>query len=1035
MPRQAKLFVISLGVFYFTSALHHADAADQGPTRQRPSWTTSRLKGSPDPPPEFRVERAFPNLQFEMPLLAIHAPGTKRLFVAERFGKVYSFRDEPDVPQPDLFIDFREALPQLTPHPHAAGLGSVYGLVFPADFPANPICYICYTLKAAGKRPNEPLEDGTRLSRFRVLDPSGVPRVDVESEEVLLTWPAGGHNGGCLKFGPDGYLYVSAGDAASPNPPDPRRAGQDLTNVLSSIMRIDVSRAGKDRPYAIPSDNPFLGQKNVRPEIWAYGFRNPWRMNFDPFTGDLFVGDVGWEAYEMVHRVVSAGNYGWSIKEGPQVVLPETPRGPTPILPAAIAYPHSVGASVTGGYVYRGKRFPELRGAYIYGDYETRRIWAARFDGDKLASNVDLVPPSVRIVSFGEDSAGEILMLDFDEGALYRFERNHGVSTQTSFPRLLSETGLFADTARHELESGVLPFSVNVSRWEDGTFAERFVAIPGDASIEILPQFKRKTGSTLRRLMDFPLDSVLGRTVYTRDTAWGEPRRVETQVLHFNGENFRGYTYAWNTGQTDAALVPATGETAAITSTIDAQPVAVKHRFFGRNECLRCHNPWVGHALAFTLPQLNRVESEPSLNTSSETATGDVRLFAEMSPFNQLHRFIEMGLFEGDLPRFERGITSDKRALPLADLNKQAYLLTQSEASDSSFVRSSSDTNLAARSYLHVNCAHCHQRGAGGTATIDLRFEISRESMQLVGRRPAQGTFNIANPQLVAVGDPYRSVLFYRMAKIGRGRMPHIGSEHVDEKGLRLMRQWIEQQPIGLDRKQLISRIHNEQTRSDAISEALAATSTALWLSNAIAEGPESHSHGIMGEVRNEIIAAAVKRSEPEIRDLFERFLPPEQRTRRLGTDIKPEAILALTGDADRGRKLFFDTAGVQCKTCHQINNQGGKIGPALDQSGKPLRRDQLLESILEPSKSIDPKYVSWLVQTTEGKVLTGLLAERTKQAVVLVDATNNRTRIPTEDIEELLPQERSIMPDLLLRDMTAAQVADLLAYLESVRP
>ena len=149
--------------------------------------------------------------------------------------------------------------------------------------------------------------------------------------------------------------------------------GQDVSDLLASVLRIDVS-AGKS--YAVPKDNPFVGHMDARPEVWAYGFRNPWRMSFDRKTGALWLGDVGWQLWEMVYRVQRGGNYGWSIKEGPQSVRPELAIGPTEILSPVIAHPRSEAASVTGGYVYRGKRHKELAGSYVYGDYVTGKIWS-----------------------------------------------------------------------------------------------------------------------------------------------------------------------------------------------------------------------------------------------------------------------------------------------------------------------------------------------------------------------------------------------------------------------------------------------------------------------------------------------------------------------------------------------------------------------------------------------------------------------------------------------------------------------------------
>src|SRR5205814_6222022 len=175
----------------------------------------------------------------------------------------------------------------------------VDGLACPPTSETNRECCISDTRR--GQKGETTLADGTRLSRFKVKD-SEPPRVDPTSEEILLTFLQGGHNGGDLHFGPDGMLYISTGDAADPNPPDPFNTGQDISDLLSSILRIDVDRKDQGKHYAVPKDNPFVGMKGARPEVWAYGFRNPWRMGFDRQTGELFVGDVGWELWEMVHR-------------------------------------------------------------------------------------------------------------------------------------------------------------------------------------------------------------------------------------------------------------------------------------------------------------------------------------------------------------------------------------------------------------------------------------------------------------------------------------------------------------------------------------------------------------------------------------------------------------------------------------------------------------------------------------------------------------------------------------------------------------
>src|SRR5208283_933503 len=311
------------------------------------------------------------------------------------------------------------------------------------------------------------------------------------SELVILEWrtePAG-HNGGCLRFGPDGFLYVSMGDGAAPSPPDGYDTGQNLTDFLSTILRIDVDHQADGKPYAVPKDNPFVAFPGAKPEIWAYGLRNPWKMSFDRASGDLWVGDVGWELWEMVYRVRKGGNYGWSIMEGPQPVRPNAKRGPTPILPPAIAWPHSEAASIIGGFVYRGAKFKDLAGCYICGDWMTLKLWATKFDGDKQVSHREIVQGRQKIVAFMEDRQGELYWLDYDEagkGGIYTLAPNEAAAYDpAAFPRKLSETGLFASVERHEPAAGVIAYAINAEPWMDHATAERLLALPGTATVQV----------------------------------------------------------------------------------------------------------------------------------------------------------------------------------------------------------------------------------------------------------------------------------------------------------------------------------------------------------------------------------------------------------------------------------------------------------------------------------------------------------------------------------------------------------------------
>jgi putative heme-binding domain-containing protein len=981
---------------------------------RRTPWTTSRIKGTPDPPHPYRIELAFPKLTFKNPLLLTRGPGTDRLFIAEQAGKIFSFRNDDRCEKADLFLDLTKDIHSWDPKGKVKGIDAVYGLAFHPNFEKNRYCYICYVLNS--KTDPEQVPDGSRVSRFRVTN-TDPPRCDPASEKIILTWLAGGHNGGDLHFGPDGYLYISTGDGSSPNPPDALDTGQNLTDLLSCILRIDVDHEANGRPYTVPTDNPFVKVPKACPEIWAYGFRNPWRMGFDRVTGDLWVGDVGWEKWEMIYRVQRGGNYGWSVMEGPQPVRPGSKRGPTPILPPNLAFPHTEAASITGGYVYRGKRLKDLVGVYICGDWVTRKLWGTRFDGDKVVWHKELAQGTQRVVAFGEDHAGELSFVNYDDaGSIHRLVPNEKAQEQRAdFPRKLSETGLFRSVKEHQPAPGVVPFSINAAQWIDGASAERLVALPGSEPVRLYDNPVSVPGAFFSGAVFLPKDGVLAKTI-TLELERGNPRsrrRLETQVLHYDGETWHGYSYKWNDAQTDADLVPAGGADERFT-VIDPESPGGKRRqtwhFASRGECLTCHNPWTGFALGFNLAQLN----------------GDHDYCGMVA--NQLRAFKDAGLVT--LLHHEEN-AEGTAATPLAET--AAPRLTDPGDAKAKLAE-------RARAYLHVNCSHCHQFGAGGTADIELRHTIPLDKTKIVDVRPVQGTFGMADARIVAPGDPYRSVLFYRMAKLGPGRMPHISSEVADERGLRLIHDWIRALPIHngaggvspLSESRLRGLTSPAQThakeRAETIRQLLSTTSSALMLAQALAE---KH---VPDSVSSEVLAAAASSSDGQVRDLFERFLPDEQRVKRLGTIIRPEPILSLKGDTARGRELFLKSAELQCINCHRVGSTGSTLGPDLSEIGKKLTRAQILESILEPSKTIEPKYASYVLETSDGQIHTGVLAARNDREVVLRVIGDREVRVPAGRVASLIAQRTSLMPEQLLRDVTAEQAADLLEFLASLR-
>ena len=982
------------------------DPAQPQAVAPRPAWLTAAVRGTPEPPPPFRTRRAFPHLAFEQPTALVAAPAGDRWFVTEMYGKVYSFPNDRECREPELVIDVAELVARLGQKKgEELAVGAVYGIVADPEFATNRFIYLCYSACYKDWNRTPPLPDGTRLVRLTAgrEDP---PRCDPDSELEILSWQGGGHHCGCLVFGPDGCLYVSTGDGGFHEPADGLRTGQDVSDLLASILRIDVHRQDGDSPYVIPPDNPLLNVPGARGEVFAFGLRNPWKMSFDRQTGELWVGDVGLERTEWIRRVRAGDNCGWSIVDGSDPLHTDWPRGPGEIVPPYLEIPHTDAASVTGGFVYRGRRFPELVGSYVFGDWETRRLWGMDVSGDTPGPRRDLADPQVRVVAFAEDRDGELLLLDHGNGTIQELVRNDATTARVAFPTRLSQTGLFHDTAAHVPASGVVPFEVVTEAWADHATAERLVGVPGDAAVTLHPAPRLAEGSMFARQLDVPEGTVLAKTFALEMTA-GEPasrRRIETQLLHHDGLAWRGYTYAWNDDQTDAELVAAAGTSRELVIA-DADAPGGRRlqtwRFLGRSECLRCHNPWAETALAFNVAQLDR-----------DVSRGESRI-SQLVDFRQIGLLVDAPTPDGEKdaappPARPRLAAAWDPAAPLADRG---------------------------RAYLHVNCGSCHRFGGGGTADIQLNHEVSLEASRTLDVAPGQGGFGIPNPRIIAPGDPSRSTLFYRLASAGAGHMPPIGPSLVDHRGVTLIYDWIRHlgPPQSFDRD-IASIVAGTEPPADtvggddAIGRLLGSMPGALELAHAVRQ------QRLPAAARDAVLEAAASHPEPAVAAVFEPFLAPGRLEPRLGTAIDPEVILSLEGDPSRGRWLYLHSASLQCRSCHAVEDGDRNLGPSLTDIGRRLDRRQILAAILEPSKSIADAYRTWVVQTSDGRMLTGLIVSRSAKGLVLRDAEGNRSELAADDIEAEVPQVISAMPENTLRDLTPRQAADLLAYLSTCR-
>ncbi len=381
--------------------------------------------------PKLTTEVAYPNLLFDRPVaLAYPDDDGKLLFVAEQRGVILSFPGETNTSDKKEFLDIRSRV--YSPARGGHNEEGLLGLAFHPNYKRNGEFFVYYSVQEG------PTGRRSLVSRFKVStdDPR---RADPASEQRIWLGPPdpyGNHNGGTIAFGPDGYLYITLGDSGAAD--DPLTTGQDPRDWFGSILRVDVDHPAEGKAYGIPKDNPRLRDPQKfaawAPEVYCIGLRNVWKFSFDRATGTLWAGEVGQNLWEMVHIIKNGGNYGWSLREGFHPFRPRQRKdSASPISAPLVEYPHTPnqagttrtdsGKSITGGYVYRGKALPELVGTYIYGDYDSGRIWGLREHEGKALASAELIDvaskPVLHIASFGEDREGEISILGFD-GRIYR---------------------------------------------------------------------------------------------------------------------------------------------------------------------------------------------------------------------------------------------------------------------------------------------------------------------------------------------------------------------------------------------------------------------------------------------------------------------------------------------------------------------------------------------------------------------------------------------------------------------------------------
>lgn len=388
------------------------------------------LRAAELPKVEMRV--AYPELKFERPLWLCEAPdGTGRIFVAQQGGKVLILPKDRNGKETKTFLDISDRKPW---DKNEEGL---LGFAFHPKFKRNGKFYIYYSQQNPKR---------SVISEF-VVTKGNPDLADKASERILLEIPQPdwNHNGGQITFGPDNYLYIALGDGGGAN--DKYNNGQRKNTLLAKILRIDVDKKSDGKQYGIPKDNPFVNDKEFVPETWAWGLRNPWRFSFDRKTKELYAADVGQAKWEEIHIITKGGNYGWPYREGFHPFGDKQPPADAKFIDPILEYPHfanqttnhTPGLSVTGGYVYRGKKLPSLQGVYLYADFLFGTVWGLRYENGKVTTHGVLVEmpkglnPPRQIASFGEDAAGEVYILAYD-GRIYELAEA-GVAAASSDAR------------------------------------------------------------------------------------------------------------------------------------------------------------------------------------------------------------------------------------------------------------------------------------------------------------------------------------------------------------------------------------------------------------------------------------------------------------------------------------------------------------------------------------------------------------------------------------------------------------------------
>jgi len=696
----------------------HADPAPYG-LDERPSNTTCKAPARPPTTASVKLQQVFANVNVGNPMVMAQLPNdNSRWYVADRAGRIISFpvQNPPNAPREDLNITDQMTLTD------AGSEGGLLGMAFHPNFAQNGYVYLSYTTTGT-KTDNRSV-----IGRFTSAAKNGT--AFGAQKEVLFfdQTVAGNHKAGCLRFGPkDGDLYATFGDGGGAG--GTYHNGQETTTFFGKLLRIDVNKTDINGAYGIPNDNPFKNDTTgKKKEVFAYGFRNPFRFSLDHESGDVWVGDVGQDQWEEVDIVQSGLNYGWNIKEGTHCYPPDkTSCSSAGLTDPIYEYKHNGGRAITGGVVYRGKAIPELVGSYLFGDSSSGEVWSLVRDPVTRKPIVTKIADSGGSpVSFNEGNDGEVYIADVGGRILKVVPNPRPEPSGAQFPEKLSQTGCVDPNNPKNPSPGLIPYGVNSPLWSDGAEKERYLALPDTQKIHI-----GTDGD-----FTLPVGTVLVKTFIIGG------KRVETRLLvHHDDGEWGGYSYEWNDDETDATLLAAN----------KTKPVGNQTWYYpSRSDCTSCHTIAAGRSLGLELGQQN----------------GDFVYASTKRLSNQLATFDHIGLFDAPLPGAPDTLTKYPTPTSDGDLSDRAF------------------------SYLHSNCSFCHRpNGVGGGG--DFRYSTPFAGKNVCNANPANGDLGVAGAKVVTPGAPEKSVLSLRVHALDGKRMPPLASHVVDDADVTVLDNWI----------------------------------------------------------------------------------------------------------------------------------------------------------------------------------------------------------------------------------------------------